>query len=144
MALAKIDSCIVCDGIRPELNNKTILFGFYGIAPYVTVRLINVNLPANLCFVFSGGATDVGRYNVRLRLLDPAGSEITNDTNSPPIKEGVLGAGQGGTNIFLSFVGVLGKVGRYRVSLMVDGVEHFSTSLGIEQASTSTLAPVVH
>lgn len=139
MAFAKIDVCLVCEGVRPELNNKNILLGFFGIAPYVTVRFVNVHAPATLCFVFSGGSS-TGKFNARLRMIDPTGAEITNPTNSPAIKDGVLNSGKGGTNIFMGFQGVLGNIGTFRVGLIVDEVEHYSTTFGVEEVEkTPTL-----
>jgi len=136
MAFAKIDACLVCEGVRPELNNKNILLGFFGIAPYVQVRLPNISTPASLCFVFCGGAAE-GKFNIRLRLDDPTGTEVTNPTNSPHIKDGVLMSGKGSTNIFLAFQGILGRFGTFRVGLLVDDVEQYSTTVGIEPASAS-------
>jgi hypothetical protein len=135
MPVAPIDVCFVCEAVRPELNNKTILLGFYGLTPYVKVRFGNLQLNASLCFVFSGGPTSVReKYSdIRLRIFDPTGVEVTNDKNAPPIKDGMLGGGAGGTNLFLSFFGVLGKTGIFRVALVVNGVEHYSTTIGIEQ-----------
>jgi hypothetical protein len=136
MAFAKIDACLVCEGIRPELNNKNILFGFFGITPYVTVRLQHINAPANLCFVFTGGPS-IGKFNIRLRLIDPNGIEVTTPANSPPI-QGDLNSPRGGTNIFLSFQGILGKTGTFRAGLVVDEVEQYGTTIGIEEVARPT------
>ena len=139
MAFAKIDACLVCEGARPELNGKNILLGFFGVTPHVRVRFVNLNAPASLCFVFSGGSSG-GKFNLRLRLIDPTGVEVTNPTNSPPIENGVLDSTKSGTNIFLAFLGVLGRAGTFRVGLIVDGVEHYSTTVDIEAVSTPTPA----
>lgn len=131
MGFTKIDTCIVCEVIRPELNNKNILFGFFGITPYVTVQLQNLKLPASLCFVFCGGPS-IGTFTVRLRIIDPNGIEVTNSQNSPPV-QGQLHSPRGGSNVYLGFNGILGTAGRYRVSLLVDDKEVYDTSVGIEQ-----------
>ncbi|MFZ0733353.1 MAG: hypothetical protein WAM79_13580 [Candidatus Sulfotelmatobacter sp.] len=134
MAFAKIDACIVCEGFRPELHNKNLLFGFFGITPYVRVRLKDVHAPVALCFVFSGGSPiSPGSFNLRLRLIDPTGREVTGPQNSPAISPASMVAAKGPTNIFLSFSGVLGSVGTFRVGLIADQVEQYGTTIEIEQ-----------
>lgn len=134
MAFTRIESCFICEAVRPELFNKNILLGFFGMAPYVTVRLQNARMPAALCFVFCGGPS-VGTFNVRLRILDPDGTEVTNPTNAPPIPNGQLNSPKGGTNIFLAFFGILGTAGTFRASLLIDDAEVYSTTFGIEEVT---------
>jgi hypothetical protein len=125
--------------LGPEVNSKHILLGYFGIAPYVHVLLENVNAPATLCFVFTGGAAPAGKYDFALSLIDPAGKELSNSQTSPPIHGGTVSAGVGSFNIFLAFQGVLGTEGIFQVSLMVDGLMKYRASLGIEQVKQPNL-----
>ena len=133
MDFPTIDVCIICEGIRPEPQNKNLLLGFFGIAPHVKVLLRNFNLPATLCFIFCGGRGSAGRFDVSLRLTDPQGLVVSNLNTVPEIKGGELGD-RAATNIFMGFQGRLGKPGKYKVSLIVNGAEHYATTVDILQA----------
>jgi hypothetical protein len=135
MAFPRIDTCIVCEGARPEPHNKNLLFGFFGIAPYVRVLLRDFNLPVTFCFVFCGGEGSAGKHDISLRLTDPQGS-IVSPNAFPDIKGGELGT-RATTNIFMVFQGKLGSPGTYRVSLIVDGVEHYSTTVDFTPVSSA-------
>jgi hypothetical protein len=132
MGFPKIDVCLICEAARPELNNKTILIGFFGIAPYVHVLIPNFSIPVSLCFVFSGGGGPPGTYDIGLRLTDSQGNAVTNAQNAPEIKAGRFDAARPNTNIFMGFQGLLGKPGIYNVTLIIDGAEHFSTTVRID------------
>jgi hypothetical protein len=132
MPFPKIDVCIVCEGVRPEQHNKNLLLGYFGITPYVTVVYPNVQNPAVLFFVFSGGGGTPANYDLKLSLIDPNGVELSTPQTSPPIKAGALGAAPV-SNVFFGFHGVLGRAGRFRVGLIVDGVIHFESTVDIKQ-----------
>jgi hypothetical protein len=134
MAFPKIDACIVCESARPELFNKHILLGFFGITPHVRIRIKEFQKPASLCFVFCGGGGPARNYRLGLRLTDPLGATVSNPANAPDV-EGELGEKRTSTNVLMGFQGLLGKPGRYRVALVVDGVEHYSTTVDIEPTS---------
>jgi hypothetical protein len=138
MPLPKIDACLICEGVRPELQNKNILLGFYGIAPHVLIWLRDFNIPAAFVFAFCAGRGDAGTYDIELRLIDPQGQQVSNPETSPSIKGGQLVPDRSTTNIFMGFQGRLGKPGTYRVSLMVDGKEHYSTTIDIMPAPAQT------
>ena len=139
MAFPRIDVCIICEGVRPEPQNKTLLLGFFGIAPYVRILLKDFDSPATLAFVFCGGEGPPGKHDIGLRLKDPEGSVVSTANSSPDIKGGELGV-RPGTNIFMGFQGKLGKPGKYTVVLIVDGAEHYSTTFDILPMVPSPLA----
>src|SRR5579862_9406236 len=112
MPFPRIDTCIICEGVRREINNKHTLLGYFGIAPYVQVSLGNLEAPAVLCFVFSGGSGEPGLYDLSIRLTGPAGGIVSNPQNAPDIK-GVSVTSAPLTNIFFFFYGVLSQPGRY-------------------------------
>lgn len=129
MGFPKIDVCIVCEGVREEARNKHILLGFFGIAPYVVVQLKDFSLRATLCFVFSGGPGE-GSFRVRLQLTSPSGVVLTGN-NFPWEMPGSLSRDAKGTNVYMAFQGVVGP-GRHRVSLFVDNVEHYATTIDLQ------------
>ena len=138
MPFPRIDACIICEGVRREINNKHILLGYYGITPYVQVSLTNLQAPAILCFVFSGGSGQPGVYDLSLRLTDQTGKVISNPTNAPDIK-GVSVTFAPSTNVFFTFQGILSQAGRYEIALWVNGVQHYTTTLGIGLAPKGML-----
>jgi hypothetical protein len=138
MAFPTIEACIVCEAARPELQNKHILLGFFGIAPYVRIHIKDFKLPVSLCFVFCTGQGVEGKHSIDLRLTDPQGTVSSNSIQG--IRDQEPPPGSPSTNIFMAFQGLLGTPGAYRVALVVDGREHYSTTATIENAPVN--APV--
>jgi hypothetical protein len=134
MDFPKINACIVCESARPELNNKYVLLGFFGITPHVRMLIQDFSQPVTICFVFSGGPGTGGKYDVSLRLVDPAGIAVSDNNTVPSIKGGVLGANRNNINVFMGFYGLLGEPGQYTVTLLINNVAHYSTTLGIDRA----------
>ena len=130
MAFPKIDACVICEGARPEMGGKHVLLGFFGIAPYVTIRLTSLQLPATVCFVFCGGHGE-GRYRIELRITDAVGRVLLN--TMPNSFEGEILSINRITNVYFQFVGIMSSEGPYRVSLFVNGTEHYFTTLNIAQ-----------
>lgn len=128
MAFPTIDACIVCDGVRQEVFAKHILLGFYGTAPHAQVNLQNPLAPATLCFIFCGGPGE-GKFDVGIRVTDSQGSPIPNAI--PDLRGGELVRGKPSTSVFMGFQGTFGREGRYRIALMVNGAEHYHTTLDI-------------
>jgi hypothetical protein len=133
MAFPKIDTCIVCEGVRQEINNKHILLGFFGITPYVRVFIKTFQIPVSLCFVFCGGhqQPQANRFNLDLRLSDSRGNTLSTPSTSPGIKGAQLQS-TNVTNVFFAFHGMLSEPGVYHVALLVNGVEHYATTVNIE------------
>lgn len=146
MSFPKIETCIVCEAVRPELNNKTILLGFFGITPYAQIFIRDLSQPLSLCFVFSAGFGAAGMPKLELRLTDATGVIVTNRGNSPPIENASF-VPEYPTNVFLAFQGVIKQTGKYSVELLVNGVSHFSTSVAIQPVSKPApmiAPPLVH
>jgi hypothetical protein len=104
--------------------------GCFGIAPYARVALQNLNLPTTLCFVFCGGEGE-GTFNVGLRVTDLRGVAIRGQL--PDLINGELRKGKPSTSVFMGFQGAFRNAGRYRVALIVNNEEHYSTTVDIEQ-----------
>ena len=137
MDFPKIDTCIICEAARPELNNKHVLLGFFGITPYVRMFIQDFSQPVGLCFVFCGGVGPAGKYDVSLRLVDPVGAVVSNSSTAPPIKDGILAADRTNTNVFIGFHGLIGKPGKYTVTLLINDIAHYSTTVDIQPAPKS-------
>jgi hypothetical protein len=64
--------CLICEDTRRELNRKTTLMGFYGIAPDVSIKLRQLGTPIErLTFVLIAAAVPPGEYVLKFRLIGP-------------------------------------------------------------------------
>jgi len=133
MPFPKIDACIVCEGIRQEIHSKSIILGYYGITPYVRVRIKDFSQPVTLCFVFTGGA-GAGSYHLKLELIHSSGFVPENKFAS--VISGQLMPEIPVTNAMFAFQGVM-KPGRYNLALIVDGIAHFKSSVELKQLDSS-------
>lgn len=137
MAFPKIEVCILCEGARAEIQNKHILLGFFGIAPYVRINIRDFKLPVSLCFVFCTSAGVSGKHDIDLRVTCPQGTVLSNSVSGIKNQE-TARTNASSTNIFMAFQGLLGTPGRYRAALIVDGEEHYSTTVTIETAQAGS------
>jgi hypothetical protein len=127
MPFPKIHTCLVCEGIRQEIGGKQTLLGFYGVAPLVGIILKDLNIAAVFCFVFAAGEGS-GDFEVHLRMTDPTGKECPSSLGSI---RGKLASGIPVTNIFLGYQGKLSAYGLYKVAVIVDGHENYTTTINI-------------
>jgi hypothetical protein len=125
MAFPRITTCIVCDGVRQEILSKYVILGFYGVTPDVQISIKDFALPISLCFFFCGTVAE-GRFRAELRLKGPGGQIIPAGVLPA---EGTFTADKRVTYVALYFQNVIPGPGVYQVSIMVDGVEHFPTSI---------------
>lgn len=57
----RIDSCLICDAVRPELNGKLLILDFLGICPNVDIRVPALDQPtAQSPIVVGGDGATVG------------------------------------------------------------------------------------
>ena len=62
MPFPTFDYCIICEIIRPELGGKSILLGFYGLAPNVEIIVQDINRPVALSLL--AGCPAVAEVNI--------------------------------------------------------------------------------
>ena len=55
MAFPKIRHCLVCEGVREEINRKRSVLGFYGVTPDVEIMLEDFARPMGHLVFFSSG-----------------------------------------------------------------------------------------
>jgi hypothetical protein len=131
MAFPQITACVVCELIRPEARGKYMLLGYFGVVPNVALSVDNMAAPVQLGFVFAAGKGN-GKFKLTLRMTSPNG-DLIKSTLTDTI-EGELFEAKPGANIYFNFSGVLPKAGLYNVALLVDGVESFKGSFGVNPA----------
>lgn len=112
------------------------MLGFFGVTPYTRIFILDLNKPANLVFVFSGGAGE-GTFGVDMKVTDEQGIDIPNPGGSIPRME--VSKEKSSTNIYMGFQGTFRKPGKYRVTLTVDGKDHYHTTVDIGTKNPSNL-----
>lgn len=45
--IPRFDDCLVCEAVRPELNDKLMILGLFGICPNAEVRVRRLDLSRN-------------------------------------------------------------------------------------------------
>ncbi len=133
MPFPAINECLVCEIVRGEQGGKLSLLGFFGIAPDVEIVIQNLDLPvANLAFVFLGVAyqptpTDPP-FEISIRITDPQNVLVF---ESPPAP--LSAPAPGNRTMVAASIGNLrvSTVGRYRVSLIVNGQRHTDKTFDI-------------
>lgn len=129
MPFPRIQTCIVCEGVRAEPFGKLLIFGYYGVAPEVQIALLDYSVPVNLCFLFPGGAGS-GNFRVAVRLTAPDG------TNRESIDgQGSTSFGPVRSNIVVYFQNTLPGPGRYTLTLLVDGRDNYQTAVELRQGT---------
>lgn len=129
MAFPKIVSCLVCDAIRPEPNNKFTLLGFAGVAPLVTLGVPSFAAPVPLSFAFCAGQTSDGSFQVQITIIDVRMKKTIAAT--PMTTVPVVSRDQ--SVLAVSFNALFPGPGTYKVLFWVDGLVHYETSLGLDQ-----------
>ena len=126
-----IDSCLVCDLVRPELGGKLSILGFYGVCPRVDVALQQLDQPTVLTFVFAGGQSE-GSFSLVFDVVDAADRIIASTApqqfEANPKTVTVLAP---------TLLLVFGNAGQFAARFLVDGQEQFRASFHISQAVTA-------
>ena len=126
MPSIKIDHCLVCDTVRPELGNKISLLGFFGVAPNVEVRPEKLDLPVNeLTFVLVGSTSGAaGSVEVIFELFDWSDHLIV----ASPTQSQQLQPAERSNFVFGIRLVKFPHVGRYKLRLRVDGRPVYNTN----------------
>jgi hypothetical protein len=137
MPFPKIRHCLVCEDLRLEKGNKATILGFYGVAPNVGIKILDLKLPLqSIMFMFIGGEGE-GQFKVALRILNEKGVEAKQlpelDFNIEPPSARTSTIAFGLRNFTFD------TLGTYTVQLSVDGKVHYETTLEIEQAKPEDL-----
>ena len=124
-----IESCLVCDLVRPELGGKLVILGFYGICPYVDVGIVHLDQPAVLTFLLAGGPGE-GSSTLTVDVVDET-ERVIASTASLAFEANPGGA----TLVAPTLLLIFGHAGRFAVRCMVDQVEHFRGYFRVSQGN---------
>jgi len=119
--IPKFESCLVCEAIRPELNGKLIILGFFGICPNVDVRVNRLDEPTLLTFLLSGGPGDGSPFDASFDVVDETGQVVVAST-VPTTARTIPNSS---TSLASTFYLTFGHGGRFAFRCLADGREQF-------------------
>ena len=125
-----IESCLVCDFVRPELNGKLIILGFFGICPNVDVAISQLDQPTALTFVFSGTSGE-GLIDLQFDVLDEVESRVVASTSPQAFQ-----ASPKATVLAPTLLLVFGHAGRFAVRCHMNGSERFRAHFAVSQGAS--------
>jgi hypothetical protein len=125
--IPKIETCLVCDLVRPELGGKLAILGFYGICPHVDIGLQHLDQPAVLTFVLAGG-TGQGTFPLTVDIVDE-NQRVIASISGLAFEANPKGATLVATTLMLIF----GHAGRYAVRCLIDQAEIFRAYFAVSQ-----------
>jgi hypothetical protein len=115
-----LDSCLICEAIRPELGGKLILLGYMGVCPNVDIGVPQLDQPLVLTFLFSGSAGD-GTFMASFDVIDESSERLVAATGPLPC----VAAPDTRTNLAPTLLLTFGQTGRFAVRCIVEGREVF-------------------
>ncbi|MHB1094743.1 MAG: SH2 domain-containing protein [Gemmatimonadaceae bacterium] len=128
----QIDSCIVCDFVRPELGGKLVILGFFGICPNVDVVLQHLDQPTALTFLLGGGPGD-GDTTVTFEVLDELENRVVASTPDLQFHADPKTRSSLAPTLLLVF----GHPGTFVIRFSVDHIERFRTSFRVSRATAA-------
>jgi hypothetical protein len=137
MPFPKFDYCIVCEGVRQEVGNKLAIFGFFGVAPNVQLRVAKMAQPVPICFVLGfGQVSDPNReYKHEIAIISADGSTLLK-TPSVPAKVSATERGVLAMGAVVPFP----VAGLYRIRVSINGSAELETTFSVVQARPEELA----
>jgi len=135
MIIPQITCCLICDGVRQETQNKYIILGFFGATPHVEIFVRDFKLTVPLCFLFLGTQSE-GHLRLELSVKGPSGQLVA---NSIAPFEADMRPNIQATLLIFYFSGVFPGPGKYQVSAMINGMEHYPTSFTLSQAAPAAV-----
>src|SRR4051812_14445705 len=117
---------MICDQMADQGRGKLTLLGFAGICPNVQLYVENAQLPLQLAFVLVC-AQGAGKFQTTFQL--------SKEGHAPFVKSGPteseIFANKGSTNFSFQIIGPFQGAGRYRVELLADGKQQYSSTFDL-------------
>jgi hypothetical protein len=129
-----IQSCIVCDMIRPEINGKLMILGFLGVCPYVDIRLPRLDRPTPITFLLSGHIDD-GIAALSVDVLCAKDKSVIASTGQGQFE---ISGASGAINIAPTLLLTFGRSGKFLVRCLADGKECYTGTLMVTQGEATT------
>lgn len=129
-SLPSLGNCLVCDTVRPELNGKLIILGYFGICPNVVVGIPRLDQPTVLTFVFSGSPGE-GAFMASFDIIDEMDERVISSTPPAPLHTNKASM----TTLATTFLLAFGHAGTFAIRCFIDDAERFRAQFRIEQGS---------
>jgi hypothetical protein len=132
----KIDVCLICEAIRPELGSKATLMGFFGIAPDVNIVIPSLPAQITLAFLMMCGTGDGSKHDGKIAVLAPDGTQIALAA-IPLLQIPPASPANSRGAIVASFPSLpIASGGKYTLKLSVDDRPFYSTSFRVEASDS--------
>lgn len=130
MALPKVGFCLLCEGVRPELNHKANILGFYGVLPDAAILVGELGKPVAVLLFLAGVRGPSDDVIMKAEILDPEGSSIaaSDDTPFPGIPDD-----SSGLSGFAFAPVVFSKEGKHYFRLSINGEEKYKQTFLIRR-----------
>ena len=129
MPFPPIHHTLICELAKAEGSGKLSALGMFGIAPSVTIGVLDLTKPVDLTFVLFGGSGD-GHHDMSFEIVGPNGQPVF---QAPP----AIGVDVPPTRATVSLVMKVNPtfpaVGQYTIRLLVDGAVHYEERFEIAQ-----------
>lgn len=123
-----MDTCIVCDMIRPELGGKVMILGFMGLSPHVDIGVPRLEQPIMLTFVLSGSPCD-GTFMAAFDIVETSNGRVVAATAPFPC----VGQPDRRTSIAPTLLATFGHPGGYAMRFLVEGKEQYRALFAVSQ-----------
>lgn len=130
--MPQIDSCLVCELVRPEPFGKLSVLGFFGILPNVNIVVSRLDQPTVLAFLFNG-TVSAGTFALSFAVIDPDGNRVIASTDSK------LTTAEGTVVLPWQMLFTFGRPGNFIVQCSLDSVEQFRGSFRVTQSTPDPL-----
>ena len=137
MTMPDVRHILLCDEVRQEVTGKSLLLGFFGVAPDVEIVISGGQLfVERLAFMImlAPGAVDA---QVSFQIADDAGKAVLQV--APELVQ--LGEAGRRSSLLVQTRGLLfPQEGEYQFFVVVDGLAHYRTTFVVRPASPGEMA----
>jgi hypothetical protein len=130
--IPEIQNCVVCDFVRPELNGKVIVLGFFGVCPNVDVSVPQLDQPTALTFLFTGSPGS-GTYLLTFDVVDESQRRVVASTAGGSFDA----APDARTVLAPTLLLVFGHPGTFVIRCLVDQAERYRSTFNVSQAPSA-------
>jgi hypothetical protein len=137
MATSKVGFCILCEGVRPEPNNKANVLGFYGVLPDAKILVRELGKPVLAVMFLAGLRGPTAGISLLAEVLDPDDNVIakSDEVPFPDIPDE-----SSGLSGFAFAPIIFNKEGTYYFQLTLSGKERYKNTFLVQQATE----PIIH
>ena len=119
--------------MRPELNRKSTILGFYGVAPNADILVQDITKPLDrLAFILLADRGE-GEFQISFQVTHTNGAQLV---QTPAQQLRIEGQRRNSFALSFSRFQFPGP-GRYVIKFLVDGQEHFQSSFEVRQGLPS-------